>query len=171
MPSTTANPKSTGKLHTELALGIDRKQFDAYLDALARAGLIQLIPDTFTNPEGREITFKRASLTHEGPHPRRRRRPQRPAREVAEAPTKSKSGKLSSKPSTATRKAVQQETQAAYTPAQKDLEAPPTRMAQSRSAKTGKPAFIVFSDAILQNIVTHRPAKPLQPPANLRHRP
>ncbi len=43
--------RATGKLHTDLALGIDRKQFDAYLDALARAGLIQLNPDTFTNPE------------------------------------------------------------------------------------------------------------------------
>ena len=58
--------KSTGKLHSDLALGIDRKQFDAYLDALTRAGLITLTPDTFTNAEGRSITYKRASLTHEG---------------------------------------------------------------------------------------------------------
>ena len=152
-----SQPKSTGKLHTELALGIDRKQFDAYLDALTRAGLIQLIPDTFTNPEGREITFKRASLTHEG-----RTRDEADdlnvlLREASEAPVKSKSGKLSSKPSTAARKATQQETQAANTPAQKDLEARLREWRKAEAAKTGKPAFIVFSDAILHNIVAASP--------------
>jgi ATP-dependent DNA helicase RecQ len=58
--------KATGKLHSDLALGIDRKQFDAYLDALTRAGLIALATDSFTNTEGVLINFKRASLTHEG---------------------------------------------------------------------------------------------------------
>ena len=60
------SPRATGKLHTDLALGIDRKQFDGYLNALARAGLITLTTDTFTNAEGNVINFKRASLTHEG---------------------------------------------------------------------------------------------------------
>ena len=58
--------KSTGKLHTDLALGIDRKQFSAFLDALTRAGFITVAPDTFTNPAGEVITYKRAALTHEG---------------------------------------------------------------------------------------------------------
>ena len=58
--------RSTGKLHTDLALTPDRKVFDTYLDALSRAGLLQLTPDTFTNPEGIPITYKKASLTHEG---------------------------------------------------------------------------------------------------------
>ncbi|QNI38221.1 RecQ family ATP-dependent DNA helicase [Edaphobacter albus] len=61
-----AAPRATGKLHTDLALGIDRKQFDAYLNALTRAGLITLTSDTFTNTEGNVINFKRASLTYEG---------------------------------------------------------------------------------------------------------
>jgi ATP-dependent DNA helicase RecQ len=61
-----ASPRATGKLHTDLALGIDRKQFDVYLNALTRAGLIALNTDTFTNAEGNVINFKRASLTHEG---------------------------------------------------------------------------------------------------------
>jgi ATP-dependent DNA helicase RecQ len=60
------SPRATGKLHTDLALGIDRKQFDAYLNALTRAGLITLTSDTFTNTEGHTINFKRASLTYEG---------------------------------------------------------------------------------------------------------
>ena len=61
-----APPRAIGKLHTDLALGIDRKQFDVYLNALARAGLITLINDCFTNAEGNIINFKRACLTHEG---------------------------------------------------------------------------------------------------------
>ena len=152
-----SQPKSTGKLHTELALGIDRKQFDSYLDTLARAGLIQLSPDTFTNPEGREITFKRASLTHEG-----RTRDEaddlnvllREASEPATKSDRSRSTKSSGKP---TRKAAQQEAQATYTAAQKDLEARLREWRKAEAAKTGKPAFIVFSDAILHNIVTDAP--------------
>lgn len=58
--------KSTGKLQTDLALGIDRKQFNAYLDALTRAGILTVTPDTFTNSAGEVITYKRAALTHEG---------------------------------------------------------------------------------------------------------
>ena len=152
-----SQPKATGKLHTELALGVDRKQFDTYLDALTRAGLIQLNSDTFTNPEGREITFKRASLTHEG-----RTRDEaddlnvllREATEPSAKSTKSSSTKASNK---TTRKAARQETQASYTPAQQALEARIREWRKAEAAKTGKPAFIVFSDAILHNIVAAAP--------------
>ncbi len=65
--------RSTGKLHTELSTSAlrntpaaDRKIFDTLLDALTRAGLITLNTDQWTNPEGNLITFKKASLTHEG---------------------------------------------------------------------------------------------------------
>ncbi len=62
-----APSRATGKLHTDLALGIDRKQFDILLDALARAGLITLTTDSFTSKDdGRTIPYKKASLTHEG---------------------------------------------------------------------------------------------------------
>lgn len=58
--------KATGKLHSELALGVDRKQFDGFLDALVRGGLLALSADSFVNAEGTLINFKRASLTYEG---------------------------------------------------------------------------------------------------------
>jgi ATP-dependent DNA helicase RecQ len=61
-----APSRATGKLHTDLALGIDRKAFDVLLDALARAGLITLTSETFTNAEGKVIPYKKAALTHEG---------------------------------------------------------------------------------------------------------
>jgi ATP-dependent DNA helicase RecQ len=57
--------KATGKLHAELILGplsgVDRKAFDVLLDSLARAGLITLTSDTFTNPEGRVLPYKKAT--------------------------------------------------------------------------------------------------------------
>ncbi len=60
---------STGKLFTDLKLTKDRKTFDALLDGLARAGLIAIANETFTNPEGQEITYRKATITHEGRSP------------------------------------------------------------------------------------------------------
>ncbi|MCU1320306.1 MAG: ATP-dependent helicase, RecQ family, partial [Edaphobacter sp.] len=154
--------KATGKLHTDLALGIDRKQFDAYLDALTRAGLITLNLDNFTNAEGTNITFKRASLTHEG---RTRDEGDDLAihlRDVGEAPTKSRKSATGSRsgsgrPSTTSRKVQQLESTATYTPEQKDLEARIREWRKAEAAKTGKPPFIVFSDGVLHSIVQARP--------------
>jgi ATP-dependent DNA helicase RecQ len=60
---------STGKLFTDLALTKDRKHFDAMLDSLARAGLLTLTNDTFRTPEGRDVTYRKVSITHEGRTP------------------------------------------------------------------------------------------------------
>lgn len=60
---------STGKLFTELAITKDRKQFDALLDGLARAGLLTLTNDTFRAPDGRDVTYRKVSITHEGRTP------------------------------------------------------------------------------------------------------
>ena len=65
--------RATGKLHAELSTdalrntpAADRKIFDTLLDALTRAGLITVNTDRWTNPEGNLITFKKASITHDG---------------------------------------------------------------------------------------------------------
>ena len=60
---------STGKLFTDLALTKDRKHFDSMLDSLARAGLLTLTNDTFRTPEGRDVTYRKVSITHEGRTP------------------------------------------------------------------------------------------------------
>ena len=68
---------STGKLFAALSEGAlrgtpagkDRKAFDTLLDALARAGLITLAAESFTNAEGNLIPYKKVSLTHEGRSP------------------------------------------------------------------------------------------------------
>ncbi|MGA1981345.1 MAG: ATP-dependent DNA helicase RecQ [Acidobacteriaceae bacterium] len=61
-----APSRATGKLFTDLALGVDRREFEVLLDALARAGLITLTAETFTNAEGNVLPYKKAALTHEG---------------------------------------------------------------------------------------------------------
>jgi ATP-dependent DNA helicase RecQ len=60
---------STGKLFTELALMKDRKAFDALLDGLAKAGLIAMANDTFRAPDGRDVTYRKVAVTHEGREP------------------------------------------------------------------------------------------------------
>jgi ATP-dependent DNA helicase RecQ len=158
-------PRATGKLHTDLSLGIDRKQFDVYLNALTRAGLITLNTDTFTNPEGNVINFKRASLTHEG-----RTRDESedltvllPNDTQDASATKTKRSKqtgnlqgLSSRPE-ARRAAAERPASPPLTPEQQALEKRLRDWRKAEAAKTGKPAFIVFSDAVLSNIVQAQP--------------
>ena len=47
----------------------DRKDFDTLLDGLARAALITLTNDTFRTPEGKDVTYRKAAITHEGRTP------------------------------------------------------------------------------------------------------
>jgi ATP-dependent DNA helicase RecQ len=69
LTAVAARSTSTGKLFTDLALTKDRKHFDALLDGLARAGLLTLTNDTFRAPDGRDITYRKVSITHEGRTP------------------------------------------------------------------------------------------------------
>jgi ATP-dependent DNA helicase RecQ len=167
--SNAGQSRSTGKLHTELSTGplrntpaADRKGFDLLLDALTRAALITLITDTFTNSEGVVINYKKAALTHEGrtftgPLP-----PDLLLKETlastSSSPRKGSRATSSAKPSKASLKAERDQTTATYTPEQKSLEANLRDWRKSEAAKTGKPAFMVFSDAVLNGIVLTRPA-------------
>jgi ATP-dependent DNA helicase RecQ len=166
--------RATGRLHTELSTGplrntpaADRKVFDTLLDALTRSGLITLITDHWTNPEGNVVTYKKAALTHEGrtltgPLP-----PDLLLKESSQATTtsrkkskssNSKSGAVgTAKSSTASLKAERDQTTAAYTPTQKSLEAKLRDWRKNEAAKTGKPAFIVFGDSVLHNLVVATP--------------
>ncbi len=153
-----APPKATGRLHTELALGIDRRQFDGYLNALTRAGLVTLTSDTFTNPEGNVISYKRASLTHEG-----RNRDEGddlgvvlPSEDHTAPTRKSSRSKRESSPSqTGTSRSSRSSREAppVFTGAQKALEQSLREWRKEEAAKTRKPAFIVFGDSVLNAIV------------------
>ncbi len=155
---------STGKLHTDLALGIDRKQFDILLDALARAGLITLTTDTFTSKDdGRIIAYKKAALTHEGRSedaselsgvvlPA--------ASEFESTPTSSRKRKSGSRTSGTNPRSTRSSTEdipANLNAEQKTLETNLRAWRKAEAAKTGKPAFIVLSDAVIRNIAIANP--------------
>jgi ATP-dependent DNA helicase RecQ len=153
--------RATGKLHTELSTGplrntpaADRKAFDTLLDALTRAGLITLNSDQWTNPEGNVITYKKASLTHEG---RTLTGPLPPDLLLKDTGTTTSTPRKKSGASSKSSKAEREQTSTAYTSAQKSLEANLRDWRKAEAAKTGKPAFIVFSDAVLNAIVLTRP--------------
>jgi len=147
--------KATGKLHGDLALGIDRKQFDSYLDALTRAGLIAVTADAFTNSEGTLIHFKRASLTHEG----RTLSGSDSLNALLKDIETQKSTRGTSKPRRSEKKATSQKTDstAAYTPEQKDLDARLRDWRKAEAAGNGRPSFLVLTDATLSNVVFARP--------------
>ncbi len=161
--------RSTGKLHTELSTSAlrntpaaDRKIFDTLLDSLTRAGLITLNPEQWTNPEGNLITFKKASLTHEGrnfagPLPPDLLLKDISANTSASSARKNSRNSQGARPSKASLKAEREQTTATYTPDQKILEANLRAWRKAEAAKTGKPAFIVFGDTVLQNLVIAAP--------------
>ncbi len=149
-----AAPRSTGKLYTDLSVGplsdIARKTFDAYLEALTRAGLITLTTDSFTNAEGNLITFKRASLTHEG----RSLTDSEPLAVHLKAESASTPGPARASKS----RRSKGDKSTPYTAEQKALDQRLRDWRKAEAAKTGKPAFIIFGDSVLDAIVRAQPA-------------
>ena len=156
--------RATGKLHTELSTGplrntpaADRKGFDTLLDALTRSGLVTLTTDQWTNPEGNLITFKRASLTHEGrtltgPLP-----PDLLLKDTSAFTASSSRGRSSKTAKPRASKTERDQAAKTYTPDQKALEQRIRDWRKTEAARTGKPAFIVLSDSVLSSIVQAQP--------------
>ena len=148
------NGRSAGKLFTDLALMKDRKVFDGLLDGLARAGLLALATDRFTNSEGRAINYKKAMLTHEGRNPeqgplpvtlRETRETETPARSFgAIGQRKAKSSALPGLPLTSDQQLLLEQLR---------------RWRRTEVGNTGRPAFLVFSDATLAAIAQANPCK------------
>ncbi len=57
--------RSLGKVFTELGWS-DRKRFQGFVDALAQAGLLSVVRDSFRNAEGDDVTYQKLVLTPEG---------------------------------------------------------------------------------------------------------
>ncbi len=146
-----AGSRSVGRLQTESGAGGERKAFEALLDGLARAGLVTLTTETWTNPEGREVTFRKAGLTHEG---RSWREPEplvvvlRATGEVAERSVRRKK-----KPAPG----VGADEAAAFTPAQAELENRLRAWRKAEAGAAGKPAFFVLTDAALRSVAAAGP--------------
>ncbi len=146
-------PRSVGKLQAEC--GGERRVFDALLDGLARAGLVMVTVETFTKPEGDEVSYRKASLTHEGrswrepePLPVLLRMTDQNSATVAQA-------KKKSTPKTASKASGGAEQKPPLTPEQTELE---NRLRVWRKNEAaGKPAFIVLTDAALRGVATRCP--------------
>jgi len=140
---------STGKLFTDLHLMKDRSEFDTLLDALARAGLISIANDTFRNPEGRDITYKKAAITHEGREPDDATLDTVWIRGSIAAPAKKSSGKSRSSAPAAEKQPLNPQAEQLF----EQLRA--WRTEQARPTKT--PAFMILSDAVMRAVANANP--------------
>ena len=154
-----AGARSVGRLLTETGIESDRKVFDALLDGLARAGLVSLTSETFTNPEGREVTFRKVALTYEGrsapesePLGVLLRQPAEQEDSLFTAPRKKK--KTAPKSSGQKRNSDEP---VEFTPAQTELENRLRAWRKTEAAAAGKPAFFVLSDATLRAVALESP--------------
>ncbi len=150
--------KATGRLFTDLALGMDRRAFDGLLDGLSRAGLVSISSDTFTNGEGTVISYKKATLTGEGrEHTGAAREPLHVKLKEVEAPAAKTKVRGGAKSSSASAKVAREEVTAAYSTEQKALETRLREWRKAEAAKTGKPSFLIFSDSTLHALVVAQP--------------
>ncbi len=167
--------QSVGKLHEQVTggnllagKGPDRDDFDLLLKAMAETGWITVRDDTFT-ADGREIRFRRVSLTHEGrtakpgedlqlvlreriisTKSKRKVKTLRPAKRAAASSTKTRSrGK-----STASKTMAESAVEATSPLLVEALRA--WRLAEAK--KRGVPAFRIFSDKALEGLALSRPA-------------
>ena len=154
--------RATGKLFTDLGGGMERREFDALLDAMARAGLVSVSSETFTKDDGSVVPYRKVSLTHEG-------REDAAAELVgvlvpdggeSEGSTaKGRSGKRPAAKSsrTGSRGTSRADEVVTLTAAQAEVEQALKAWRATEAKKTGKPAFLVFGDAVLRNIAAAGP--------------
>ena len=141
--------RSTGKLFTDLKPTGDRRDFDAMLEALARAALLSLESDSFRTDDGRDVSFRKAVITYEGRSPD----------DATLATVRLRStGSESAQPSKRRRRpeAVPSETQALDPAAQRRRE----QLKQWRAGvakQLGAPAFTVMHDSVMNEVASTQP--------------
>jgi ATP-dependent DNA helicase RecQ len=143
--------QSVGKLFTDLKLTKDRGEFDGLLEGLARAGLLTIANDTFRTPDGKDVTYRKATITHEGHDP--------DDATLATVWIRGGDGTAGSGKTTAkkARKAVAIAESAAMGPEAEKLfeRLRAWRTEQARPTKT--PAFMILTDATLRAIAVEAP--------------
>jgi ATP-dependent DNA helicase RecQ len=179
---------STGKLFTDLALTKDRKHFDAMLDSLARAGLLTLTNDTFRTPEGRDVTYRKVSITHEGRTPDdetlstvwlRDSSSTTSSKSASKRTNKRDSKRRTTSTSEPIRRTREPQSQlpitrrevtasaprkptppppAEFNPAQSALDARLRAWRKEQAHAAGLPSFFIFSDSVLRDIVLSSPS-------------
>ena len=150
--------KSTGKLHTDLYPrgDMDRRDTDTLLDALTRAGYVTVESSSFVAEDGKEITYRRALLTHEG----REAADGEPIAGIQMRDVADGGAPATRKKSASTTKAKAAKAEQENTPLSSDQKLLDTalrswRAEEAKSLK--KPAFVVFGDRTLRHLVLEAP--------------
>jgi ATP-dependent DNA helicase RecQ len=143
-------PKGVGRLFEETAIGGKRGAFDALLDGLARAGLVRLSTETFTNAEGRNVTWRKAALTPEG-------RSAMASGKLGVLLAEDPAGAGSAVRQIKREREREQNADLSFTPAQEELESRLRAWRKGQAEEAGKPACFVMSDAVLRAVVTAAP--------------
>ncbi|MGC9197576.1 MAG: RecQ family ATP-dependent DNA helicase [Acidobacteriaceae bacterium] len=151
---------SSGKLFTELNLTKDRKTFDALLDGLARAGLLTMANETFHTPDGRDVTYKKITLTHEGKSVVSDSDDAALdtvwLRSAIPAPSAKKSSSALKSRSSKSGKTSAQDA-GPLTPQAEDLFHRLRAWRTETARPSGAPAFMILPDAVLRSIAAHAP--------------
>ncbi len=139
----------TGQLHTELAPDArTASNLTTCSTGSPAPACITFANETFTNPEGNVIPYRKAALTHEG-------------REQSEAASLGVLLRADTAAPTSARKrrdrVASSTEKITLTPAQQALEANLRAWRKEEAGKTGKPAFIVFGDAALNALIQAAP--------------
>lgn len=156
---------TTGQLYKAIPGAPDRRDFERLLDACSRAGLIDLVDDSF-DKDGQTIRFRRASLTVEGYRAVTERGPGLERIQLDDRPrgaTPSRKGRTGRTRSRAAGGSGAAKTAAgAGSPIDPALEdrLREWRLEQARARKV--PAYVIFSDKTLQALAAHRPGDPDQ---------
>ncbi len=152
---------TTGQLHKAIPGAPERRDFENLLGALSRAGLVDVVDDSFEK-DGQTIRFRRARLTVEG---RRAadgrsgaihtiRLDDRPEGAAAKG-TRGRSGRKRSGSAGGSRFAKTAED--AGCPIDQDLEDRLRAWRLAESRRRNVPAFVIFSDKTLRALAAHRP--------------
>jgi ATP-dependent DNA helicase RecQ len=141
--------QSTGKLFSDLQLCKERSDFDALLDGLARARLLTLESDTFRTPEGRDVTYRKAVITHEGRTPD----------DATLATVRLRGGASSSAAKTGGKKSRRDAAiaNASLSPAAAKLFDHLRAWRTEQARPNATPAFLILTDAVLRAIATAAP--------------
>jgi len=168
--------QSAGKLHEQvcgsgLRMKASRDHFEQLLRAMAAAGWLDVREDSF-QADGREIRFRRVSLTHEGRTAKPDEDLQLHLREEIVAETKKRQKRSSATAKTSARKSARKSAKKGSSPRQPDsgalalaseasgnpLLAEALRAWRLAEAKRrGVPAFRIFSDKALEGLLLSRP--------------
>ena len=149
-----AGSRSTGKLATESRVNTDRKGFDRLLNGLVQAGLVQVLTDSFRGDDGRDISYRKASLTPEG----------REFDDVAldtvwlrgEGEGGGAAPGRSAKPRAG--RSVSASPEQPLTGEQELLLGQLREWRKQKAQERGAPAFNVFHDSVLRTLAVERPA-------------